>query len=215
MAKVVYTNREILVNSLVVLVCLLAVFFFPTEGLFQDLISMAVFLIATPILYVKLILKKDLAEFGFQMGDWKEGIWGMLTAFLFSAPLLYILINYTDLLQKQDPLKIMQGRFGDFLYYEAVFSLALVLMFEIFLRGFVLLGTARKIGIWSIGLQFLLTLLLIWIIDIFPLGISYYLILGSFFSGIIAYRSRSLIFGLAFNVLFVLIADAVVIKLLK
>lgn len=215
MAKVVYTNLEVLVTGVVILICFVAVSFFPTQGLFQNLIGMATFLIIMPFLYVKFILKKSLREFGFQVGDWRKGFWGLFLALIFSAPVIYILINYTDLLQKQSALKIMQGRFADFLYYEAVFSASLVVMFEIFFRGFILLGTAKKLGWWSIGLQLLLTPLLIWIIGFSSLGSAYYLVFGSFIAGIIAYRSQSLLYGLIFNAFFFLIADAVVIKLLK
>jgi hypothetical protein len=67
---------------------------------------------------------------------------------------------------------------------------------------------------WSIVIQFLLFLLFFLCMGGFRWPMAYYII-GAAFSGIAAYQSRSLIYSISASWIFIVIADAWVIKMLK
>lgn len=214
MTKVVYTNREIMMAGLVVLACFALSYFFPVQGTYQNFASLLSFMVLIPAIYVKFILKKNLSDFGVQLGDWKKGVVLAGISLAFSLLLVYVLLNYTGFLETQSFAKSFKGHFGKFIFYETFFVGTLAVAFEFFFRGFVMGSVVSKMGRASILVQFAVFLVFLAITKALNLGSAYFMIIA-LFSGLIVYESRSLVYSLAFSWIFVLIADAIVVRLIS
>lgn len=214
MKRVIYTNRELVVTIFLVLACVLLNLFFDAQGAFQKILSLAGFFVLAPALYVKFILKKKWSDFGLQKGDWKKGVGGIIIALVVSLLILYILINYFGFLESHGAIGKLKGNFGAFLYYEAVLIFSILLAFGVFFQGLILFVSESRLWRLSVLIQFLLFLLFLWISGGFQWDATYYII-SAFFSGVIVYQSRSLLYGIAYSWIFVVIADAIVIRLVQ
>lgn len=214
MTKVVYANREIIMAGILVFACLAISYFFPAKGSYQSLASTLVFLALIPIIYVKLILKKNLSAFGVQVGDWRKGLVGIVISLVVAFLAAYILFSYSDFLEARNFIKVFKNHFGKFLLYEIFFVGTLAATFEFFFRGFVMESARQKMGSWSIFAQFAILLFFLALSGDFNFQTAYFMIVAPL-SGAIAYYSRSLIYSTAFSLIFMLVADAVVIRLIS
>jgi hypothetical protein len=207
-------NKSLLVTIAVALICLFLYSIFPSDNIFQGLISSLTFLLVIPALYIKIILKGSFKSFGVQLGDKQKGlIWmglSLLTAVLF----LYVLLRYTSFSQNYRPPEIIVKSFVFFILYEIFLVGFFTLLYEFFFRGVVMLGIARRLGLWSILVQFLAFLGFFLLTGNFNWSIALYVIISPF-AGITAYQSRSLVFSFATSLFFIIIADALAIALTK
>lgn len=206
--------KELITTSLVVLVSLLLFAVFPTNNNFQRIISAITFLLIIPLLYIKLILKGNLKRFGFQVGDKNRGLMLMGLSVLMSVLVFYVLINYTGLIDSYNPPSSISASFVIFILYELLLVGLFTVLFEFFFRGFLMLGTSKTLGYWSILLQFAVILIFfIFILDPNWSTILYTII--ALFAGVTAYQSRSIIYSFGASLLFIIIADAIAIGLSK
>jgi len=213
MLKKIIINKEQITTACIILICLILYGIFPVSGIFQNLMSSFAFLILVPFLYIKIVLKRSPSDYGFRVGDARQGIlWGAFSL-IFALLILYIVINFTDFVQNYY-IPAFARRFFLFLLYELFIIGFFVLLYESFFRGFVQHSFARKLGIASVVLQaflFIAFLALTQNLDwsVFPF------VLFSPLSGIIAYRSSSLIYSFASALLFIIITDAILISLTR
>jgi membrane protease YdiL (CAAX protease family) len=206
--------QETFLSFLVAIFCLSLVYFFPADDFLQNLTKHIFFLITIPWLYVKLVLQKDIRDFGINLDQKKTGlIWGGLLL-LFLTVLFFFIIRYTEFEQVYSPPALIETSFGYFLIYELVLINLLFLSQEIFLKGFLLSALREKLGHWSILIQSTVFL--------FPLFIdsSYFMqllpmIALSLTGGWVAYRSRTFIFSYLAGLIFLILLDAYIIFINK
>ena len=214
MKRMIFTNRELVVTVFLALACVLLNMFFNAQDTLQKILSLAGFFILAPALYVKLILKRNWSDFGFRKGNWKKGVGGIIISLIVSLLIFYILVNYFGFLEKHGSIGRLKGNFMSFVYYEFVLILPILLAFGFFFQGLILFVAESRLWRLSALVQFLLFLLFIWISGVFNWDSALYII-SAFFSGIIVYQSRSLLYGIAYSWIFIIIADAIAIKLIK
>jgi hypothetical protein len=208
------TDKKLLVTSGMIILCLFLFMAFPASNIFQKIVVYATFFITIPVLYVKIILKEDLKDYGMQKGNWKKGLlWGGLSL---AASLLtfYLIFHYTKFSLSYHLSPLATDQFFHFMLYEIFLVGFYVFMYEFFFRGIVMFSLTPKTGGWSIIIQFLLFLLFLFFIKGFKWSIAYYII-GAAFPAVAAYQSRSLIYSISASWIFIVIADAWVIKMLK
>lgn len=146
-----------------------------------------------PALIVRFVFKESLASYGVQLGDVKFG----LKAFLILAPIM-VLSTYPSAHMPQflAEYPLYKGAGGSTLAFtsHAFAYLFFYLGWEFFFRGFMQFGLREKLGDWyAILVQTAISCLL----HIGkPDGEIYSSILGALVWGIIAFRSRSLLFVL-------------------
>ena len=209
--KKLITHREALTTTVIILCCLVFFFLFPITDAFQNATALIVFFFLIPLLYLKLILKKDLRSFGWQMGDWKKGLFfsiGALLIFFGIFLLLFYKTSFTDYYALSPNIR---SNFFVFSFYEFFQALLALTFFEFFFRGFIMFSFAKDLRAWSILVQFAAFLLLLLFLKSFNLQ-HLLLIFSAFFSGIITYQSRSLFYSYATTVLFIILCDAYLIK---
>lgn len=216
--KKISQNKEFLVTLAIILICILLSLSFPSKNSFQGLTESFFFLFLVPILYIKLVLKKNVADFGLNIQNNKKGIlWGtgMLAVSLIIS---YLLVQYTSFRSNYPLSSLLLGNFWIFLVDMLVFVNLLLFFQEYFFRGFILSVFSRKITFWSIFIQagFYLTAILFaqggfnkafWQLTPF--------VIISFTGGITAYKSRSMLYSWASDLLFLIIFNAYLIHLIK
>lgn len=209
--NLIIKEREIIITLCVALFCLLSFSLFPVKDMAQNATAMVVFLFLIPFLYQKIILKKELADFGLQIGNWKKGLLFSaisLVAFLSLFLLLFYKTSFTNYYVLSAGIR---SSFFLFIFYEFFQAIFMLFLFEFFFRGFLMLNFTKRFRLWSILLQFMAFLFLLFIFK--NLGLHFLLIaFSALFSGFITYYSRSIWYSFATTFIFILLCDAFMIK---
>lgn len=214
MEKNLFQNKELIVTSGVIVLCLVLFAIFPREGVFQEIIANLTFLLVIPILYIKIILKKKLGNFGLQTGDKKKGIiWAVLSLGI-SLLIFYIVYNYTDFPKYYRLPQEIMNNFWLFVFFEVLLIGSLTVLYEFFFRGFVMFNFTEKFGYWAIAIQFLLFILFFLATGNLGWSVIPGIIIAPF-AGVAAYKGRSLIYSFAVSLFFIIILDALIIGLSK
>lgn len=205
--------KEDLTTLAVIVVCLGLFFLFPSQGPAQAITASLIFLFLAPFLYIKLILKKHLRSYGWRIGDWKKGVLFAAVSLVLSLLIFYAFYHYTNFPKAYKlPLSATQN-FLFFLLYEFLLVGFFLALYEFFFRGFFMFSFSGKIGLAAPFCQWFLFLAFLFLAGNFSWQNAPYII-TALFSGLITYKSRSLWYSFAFSLSFLLIADAVIIKLL-
>jgi hypothetical protein len=212
--KKISSYRELLTTIVVILICLILYRLFPTKNNFQQIISSAAFLLIIPLLYIKMILKRPLGNFGIQLGLKKKGLILAALSIAISALAFYVLLQYTSLPERNNLPKIVTENFWFFLFYEIFLVGLFTVLYEFFFRGFVMFSLSRYLGYWAVVIQFLIFSAFFLTYGVSDWSIYLYLIV-SLPAGLTAFESRSLIYSFAATLIFIIIADALFIGLAK
>ncbi len=99
-----------------------------------------------PAIYVKYVMHKPLGDFGWGLGDVKEGAKWLLAIPLVVLPLIYIASKMPGL-RAEYPLakSLLQNRSSLFVY-ESAYVLLYYVAWEFFFRGFLLFGLRDRFG---------------------------------------------------------------------
>ena len=205
-------NIKLVLTSAVALSCLSLFSLFQRNNPLETFTIIIFFFFLIPTLYIKFILKRDLKNFGWQVGDWKVGIfWGAIS-FLASALITYILIYHLRLPEHYKIYFI--NNFWLFVVNEfLIFGLYLAL-YEFFFRGFLMFSFEEKLGRYTPLFPFVVFALFYWITGNLVWQSAFFL-LTAFFSGWITYKSRSLIYSIVYSLLFIIIADTAIIYIMR
>ncbi|MFA4817773.1 MAG: hypothetical protein WC608_03600 [Parcubacteria group bacterium] len=205
--------REDLVTLAVIAFCLLLVTFFPASGTSQFFTKTLFFLLVVPILYIKLILKKSLSQFGFNLKNPKPGILWSSAALGLSLLLFFAFLHFYPFSNTNLPNAITVS-FWAFLFYELVIVSSLFFLQQFFTQGFALFSFKEKFGIWSIVFSFLV--LLIFLLSNNSLALSDLPLLVFFLTGsLVSYKSGSFIYSYAAGLLFFILTHSYLIHLIK
>jgi hypothetical protein len=209
--KIFTVYQEDILTALIFLACLVLLIFFPTDGASQKITSGLVFLFIAPVLYLKLVLKRNLTDFGWQLGDWKKGLI-FSAAYLVSALIIsLVLFRYTTFLEEYKLPLATTDNFGYFIFYELAIVGIFVAFYEIFFRSFAMFYLSAKTGAYSILYQFFLFFLFFWITGNLDWNVIPLLIV-SFFSGLTTFKSHSLLYSFVTSLFFLIVFDSLVIK---
>lgn len=213
-------HKEFIVTTLVVVTSILFLGYFKEsqqvnpelQGL---IVAIAVFLVI-PLFYCKLVLERSLSALGFQRGNPWAGIGGSVIALGLSLGALFVLWNFTPLLEGYRLPVIVEEQFLFFVLYELLLSGIFLFLLEVFFRGMVLLLWLRDLGIWGVGVQALLFGGILFLSGDMDNGLNPQtlpLLLFAPFAGLIAYQSRSLWYSFGASWFFMLIVDVLVLIL--
>jgi hypothetical protein len=206
--------KETLVSFLIAVSCFFLAYIFPADDYLQNLTKNISFLIVLPFLYIRLILQKDIRDFGFNLNHKKTGmLWGAIM-FFFLAVLFFFLIRYTGFAQAYELPIFIKINFGYFLLYEMVLINLLFLSQEIFFKGFLLSVLREKLGYWSILIQSIVFLFPLMILSSYFMG-TLPMVAISLLGGFVAYKSRSFVFSYLSGLIFLIFLDAYIIFINK
>lgn len=210
--KILFRDSQFMVTFLVALVCLFLSLTFPVDNgsLAQLLTKSIFFLVIIPALYIKMILKKDLSDFGLNIKNKEAGITTGILLLVILVLTYYVLFTYTSLQKKYLLPDNVVAKFPFFLLYELFLMNILLFSYEFFYRGFLLSAFSEKFGYWAILFQGIISILF------FTLSNGFFwqfcaLNALSFTNGFLAYRSKSFIFPYILSLLFIIIMDSYII----
>ncbi len=202
-------NKEGLITGGMVLLCLFLYALFPTRNVFQQIVCSLTFLLVIPFLYVKIILKKSIKDFGFKAGNLPTGIFWSVISLLFSASIAYIIFKYFGFSGKYPFPQYLASNFIAFLAYEIFLVGLFAFLYEVFFRGFLMLSF-KKMGIWSVFLQAFVFMLFFFLSGSVSWKFLPYMIFV-LFSGTIVYLSDSIIYSFIAFMCFSIIFDSLFI----
>lgn len=206
--------KEEITAVLIIFACLFLLAIFPVNGPSQKITSSLVFLFILPILYIRLILKESLAEFGLSLKNKNTGlVWGGIML-LVSLIIAFLLITFSKLKTVYLLPSYITASFWLFLVYELIFVNLFFFLQEFFFKGFVLFSFLKKFDYWAIVFSFFVFLILALATGASVWQLAPMLIL-SITGGIVAYKSRSFIYSYLMGLLFLIFFDAYLIYILK
>lgn len=209
----IQNNKNILITTVFIFCCLGLYVFFPATGNFQQIVTAVIFFVLLPILYNTVIVKKNRTFYRIHLGDWKKGVFWALVGVAVSLIIVSGFMGYGDFVHKYILPTDIGGNFGHFLFYELVLVAFFTAMYEFFFRGFVLFHFSPFVKQWAVLVQFVLFVLLLWATGSVNWLFAPYLIFAPF-AGWIAYKSDSLLYSFVGQLIFIIIIDASVIKML-
>lgn len=177
----------------------------------SSIVSLGIFLVI-PLLYCKIMLGLPLSAIGFQRGNVWAGIGGSILALIVALAGLFVLWNFTPLLDNYLLPIVVQEQFLFFVLYEVFVSGSILFLYEVFFRGFVMLLWLRKWGFWAVVVQAVLFGVLFAASNGINAVTIPYLIFAPF-AGLIAYQSRSLWYSYGASWFFLFLTDALVLIL--
>lgn len=207
-------TKELIAWSFLVIIILVIYRFFPTQNVFQNIITEIGFLVVIPLLYCVFTTKRPISDLGITRGYWRAGMLWSFVSLVFALLLFYIALMYTDFGHKYVLSGQIAGDFWKFITYELFLVLPFIIIYEIFFRGFLMIFLGKKWGHKVIFLQAILFSAFLLITGAFTWSFAPY-VAFSLFSGMIAYRSRSIYYSTVAHLIFMIIVDASIIKLLQ
>jgi membrane protease YdiL (CAAX protease family) len=128
-------------------------FFFPDSGLPEDqlktLYQFSFFFLISfiiPALYVVLIMKKSLTEFGLGIGNIKKGLITLIVIPVLVIPLIYISSKIPDIRMEYPLAKSLLSDQSNLLLYQSAYIIFYYIGWEFFFRGFLLFGLKGRFG---------------------------------------------------------------------
>ena len=102
-----------------------------------------------PVLYVKLVLKKGLNDFGFGLGDRGLGAKILLLIPLIIVPAIYFAAKMPDVRSEYPLAKSLISDQSHLLVYELAYVIFYYIAWEFFFRGFILFGLKDRFGAFN------------------------------------------------------------------
>ncbi len=99
-----------------------------------------------PALYVKLVMKKPLRDFGVRTGDLKYGSRWLISIPLIVVPLIYISSKMPDVRLEYPLAKVLLTDRQHLLVYELMYVVFYYIAWEFYFRGFLLFGLKERFG---------------------------------------------------------------------
>lgn len=208
-------DTEMAVTLAVILACMLLFSFFPIKrNYFQEIAISLAFLFFVPFLYIKIVLKRKMMEFGFQIVKWKEGFFIMPACFLIMGILFYVVFNYTNFKEEYFLGNYeMTSSYWYLFVYEVLIINLIVFLYEVFFRGFIMFYFKNKFNIYAILVQFLIFILFLDMLGQLSLDYIFYM-MAALLAGLIAYKSKSLLYSYLFSIIVLIASDIIYLKLI-
>lgn len=205
---------EVFVTLVIMAVSLFLYEVFRVEGDFQRIVATISFFFVIPILYIRLILKRPLSEFGLQKGDWRVGMRLSLLALFILIPIFYFLFSNFNFIERYYIPVNSIASFSSFVFRELVVISFFIALYEFFFRGFIMFYFFNKIksGLYSNIIQAVAFYAFLLMTESFGWVASPYIIVAPL-AGLVAYKSRSILYSFVLSWVAILIVDTIFIKL--
>ena len=209
-------KKTTLITAAILLVCFALFFFFPTNNLVELLTASLVFFFIIPVLYVRILLKSDLEQWGLARLQWNAA-----TARAFIGPVALAAVTLALLLFSDGFVERFQTllptasttHFGAFLIYVGVMAVFLFCV-EYYFRGFLMPFLAKLCGGAAVWLQAIAASLFF----LFDSSSAWYALVMFVFSlgaGSVAQKTRSAVLSFFYSFVFITLTSVFVISLTR
>jgi membrane protease YdiL (CAAX protease family) len=206
--------KEFVITSLFIIASLIVYGIFPSNNTFQQIAATIFFLIILPIFFIKYFLKRDYIYFENIYGDYKKGLlWGFVSL-LISILVFYFLYTYFSFFRHYNVPIFITKSFINFIFYEFIIVLPIIILYELYFRGFIMLYYEKFFKYWSNLLQLLIFLSMILILS--SDNIYYFLpyLIFAPLAGMITIKSKSFIYSVITQLILIMAIDLMAIKML-
>ncbi|NCU41391.1 MAG: hypothetical protein EOM19_01540 [Candidatus Moranbacteria bacterium] len=187
-------------------------FLFSSKDIFQSiLLSFCIFFIF-PLLFIRFILKKSLKEFGFNSKISRYDIFWFFSLF-FLASFVLFLCTFLFQIPKETlyPPSFIKESFWFFFLYFFIITGTFTFFYEFFFRGFIQIGSLRILQWKSVFFQWFLFLLFLWLTQTLHWE-NIFIIISSFFSGILIFKTKSLLLSFLFSWFFGILMSIIILN---
>lgn len=211
--KNIKINKHIIATLLFSVMCVLLYVKFPSTDYFQFKVKAIIFFVIVPYIYQKVVLKEKSFLNNIKIGDWKNNITITSVCILVGLLLIGLIFRFTDLLNHY-PLSLkIRNDFWQFFLYEVLSVSFTVLLYDIFFRGFVISYFAKYFGKVAILIQIALFVFMLLLLSV-PFAFYFWYIVFIPLAGIIFYKTNSLIYSFLGHLIFMILTDAIAIKII-
>lgn len=215
-------NKEIsrlFVLGIASILSIFLVYRFPSEGLFEGLLMYFFFFFVFPLSCIRFVLREKLSSFGFIWTHKKKDyLWffGLLSLSMLS---FFLILSLFEKQTTAIPPSVVLSSFWLFFLFFFLVGGGIAFFYEVFFRGFIQLGVQKKLGFWAIFFQWIAFFIFISITgDLFFQNgdfnwSSLPLLISSFFSGILVYKTQSLFFSFVFSWSFGILVSVIALLL--
>jgi membrane protease YdiL (CAAX protease family) len=145
-----------------------------------------------PFFIIRYLLKEKMSAYGVQLGNWQVGIKISIILVLVTLPLIWMASASESFSGKYPHLLSLRSVWSKFFIYE-VGMLIYMFAWEFIWRGFMLFGLEEKFGYYAVLIQMIPFLILH---NGKPMAETFGAIIGGVALGILAFRTRSFIYGI-------------------
>lgn len=187
-------------------------FLFSSKDIFQSIfLSFCIFFLF-PILFIRFILKKSLKEFGFRSKISRYDIFWFFSLF-FSASFVLFLCIFLFQIPKEFlyPPSFIKESFWFFFLYFFLITGTFTFFYEFFFRGFIQLGSLEVLRWKAIFFQWFAFIFFLWITQTLHWE-NFLFIISSFFSGILIFKTKSLLLSFLFSWFFGIIMSIIILN---
>ncbi len=209
-----HSNQELLVSFAVALLCLFSSVVFPAQNSAQNITKNVFFLILLPMAYIKIILQKDLADFGWNLKNQPATLrWG-IALIIFTLAIFYLSINHTQFKTGYVLADYIKNNFWLFLVHELIIVNFIIFIYSYFFQGFLLAILREKFRHWAIALQAGIFFAVLFFTQAFSWQTMPFILL-SITGGMLAYKTKSFFYSYCAGILVIIILDGYIIYLTR
>ncbi len=161
-----------------------------------------------PLIVIKFVFRESLGDYGIRLGDWSFGWKALLVLGVIYAISAYPSSKMPDFLAEY-PVFRNAGRSGETFLLHSLSYLFFYIGWEIYFRGFMQFGLRSSLGDWNAILVQVLASCLVHIGK--PAGETFSSILGGLIWGVLAFRTRSVVYGIATHWILGVALDAFIV----
>lgn len=206
-------NKKNSITILFIVGLLVVYYFFPTNDIFQKIVTQFAFFIVLPILFTVFILKEKLDTLSWNTTAPKEALRWVIFSLLVGFLVYVIVYNiFTPEILLLIP-KSIRANFGMYLVYEFMLTPLFVLSVSFFLYGFLISRFRRQLGYGSIMAPVVLMFTLL-LAQGFQWAQLVYLIFTPL-AAFVAYKTKSIWFAVISQIVYVFTIDTVIVLLVR
>lgn len=209
-----FSSQEILVSFGVALLCLFLSLTFPAQNSAQNITKSLFFLILIPAAYIKIILNKNLADFGWNLKNYNLAWRWSIGIIIFTLMIFYLIINFTQFKSGYLLDDYIKNNFWLFLIHELIVVNFIVFIYSFFFQGFLLNLFREKFQHWSIALQAGMFFAVLLFTKTFSWQTTPFIILA-IAGGLLSYKTKSFFYSYFSGIFAIIILDGYIIYLAK
>lgn len=211
MPSLPFSKKRFFSDGLVVLLALLAYYFFPIDTKLnvtaQSLVLGVAFFVLLPLLYVKIVRREPLSALGFASGRGRFGWLSVALAVLPAVALLYFFVKAYPGGEGYYLPSLAANSFPIFLLYEILVVGATVFLYEVFFRGMIQTFWLGEHRLWAVFAQLgIFAVFLLFTDGIFWQTVP--LLVATLASGFVVFSTKSIYYSWASTWLILFVADA-------
>ncbi len=188
-------------------------FLFSSKDIFQSIILSFCIFYLFPLLFIRLVLKESLQEFGFNSNVSRYDVVWFFSLFLLAFLITFLCIFVFQIPKESlAPPSFVQESFWLFFLYFFLITGAFTFFYEFFFRGFLQLGSIKILQWKSIFFQWFIFIFFLWLSQTLQWE-NFFLIVSSFFSGILIFKTRSLLLSFLFSWLFAILMSIIILSI--